>query len=98
LLDKTIKYPLIAKPVDDGCSSAVKKIKSFEEFEAFATLMFRTTEELDKAAAELLHIKEKEEFPQKRVILVEELISKKMLFIFLKSPAVCLPVSMKKEK
>ena len=83
LLDKTIKYPLIAKPVDDGCSSAVKKIKSFEEFEAFATLMFRTTEELNKAAAELLHIKEKEEFPQKRVILVEELISKKDAIHFL---------------
>lgn len=77
ILQNTIKYPFIAKPVDDGCSSAVKKIKSFEEFEAFAKLMFRTSEELDKQAAELLHIKDKEEFPQKRVILVEELISKK---------------------
>lgn len=70
------KYPFIAKPVDDGCSSAVKKIKSFEEFEAFATLMFRASEELDLKAAETLHIKPKEEFPIKTVILVEELISK----------------------
>jgi len=77
IFNSTIHYPFIAKPVDDGCSSAVKKIKSFEEFEAFAKLMFRTTEELDKQAAEFLHIKDKEEFPQKRVILVEELISKK---------------------
>ncbi len=77
ILQNTIKYPFIAKPVDDGCSSAVKKIKSFAEFEAFAKLMFRTSEELDKEAAEILHIKDKEEFPQKRVILVEELISKK---------------------
>lgn len=69
-------YPLIAKPVDDGCSSAVKKIKNFEEFEAFATLMFRQTEAFDAKSAELLHIKPKEEFPQKQVILVEELISK----------------------
>ncbi|MDF2450008.1 MAG: D-alanine--D-alanine ligase [Bacteroidota bacterium] len=69
-------YPLIAKPVDDGCSSAVKKIKNFEEFEAFATLMFRETEEFDMKAAETLHIKAKEEFPKKQVILVEELISK----------------------
>lgn len=69
-------YPLIAKPVDDGCSSAVKKIKNFEEFEAFATLIFRATEEFDAKAAEKLHIKPKEEFPQKQVILVEELISK----------------------
>ena len=76
-LKEKIKYPFIAKPVDDGCSSAVKKIKTKEEFEAFATLIFRKQETLDKMAAELLHIKDKEEFPQKPVILVEELISKK---------------------
>lgn len=76
ILQNDYKYPFIAKPVDDGCSSAVKKIKSFEEFEAFATLMFRAKEELDLKAAEFLHIKPKEEFPQKPVILVEELISK----------------------
>lgn len=76
ILQLDYKYPFIAKPVDDGCSSAVKKIKSFEEFEAFATLMFRSKEELDLEAAEVLHIKPKEEFPQKRVILVEELIAK----------------------
>lgn len=75
-LSNDYKYPFIAKPVDDGCSSAVKKIKSFEEFEAFATLMFRASEELDLKAAETLHIKPKEEFPIKTVILVEELISK----------------------
>ena len=69
-------YPIIAKPVDDGCSSAVKMIKSFEEFEAFATLIFRATEAFDPQSAEILHIKDKEEFPQKHVLLVEELISK----------------------
>ncbi len=76
VLQNDYKYPFIAKPVDDGCSSAVKKIRSFEEFEAFATLMFRSTEELDPRAAETLHIRQKEEFPQKPLILVEELISK----------------------
>lgn len=75
-LQTEYRYPFIAKPVDDGCSSAVKKIKTFEEFEAFATLMFRVGEELDVKAAETLHIKPKEEFPQKQLILVEELISK----------------------
>ncbi len=73
----TIGYPFIAKPVDDGCSSAVKKIKSPEEFEAFTKLIFRTSEELDAKAASLLKIRPKEEFPVKNVILVEELISKK---------------------
>ncbi|MCC6690250.1 MAG: D-alanine--D-alanine ligase [Bacteroidia bacterium] len=76
-LKSTIQYPFIAKPVDDGCSSAVRKIKSEAEFEAFAKLIFRKTEGLDMKASELLHIKPKEEFPMKRVILVEELISKK---------------------
>jgi UDP-N-acetylmuramate--alanine ligase len=76
-LKDRISYPFIAKPVDDGCSSAVKKIKTKEEFEAFATLIFRKQEKLDSIAAELLHIKDKEEFPQKPVILVEELISRK---------------------
>ncbi|MGQ0828876.1 MAG: D-alanine--D-alanine ligase family protein [Bacteroidota bacterium] len=76
-LKETIHYPFIAKPVDDGCSSAVRKIKTAEEFEAFAKLIFRKKENLDAAAAELLYIKDKEEFPQKPVILVEELISKK---------------------
>jgi D-alanine-D-alanine ligase len=77
LIKDTIQYPFIAKPVDDGCSSAVKKIKTPEEFVAFATLIFRKQEALDAAAAKVLHIKEKEEFPQKPVILVEELISKR---------------------
>lgn len=69
-------YPIIAKPVDDGCSSAVKKIKNYEEFEAFATLIFRDTEVFDSHSANILHIKDKEEFPQKQVLLIEELISK----------------------
>jgi UDP-N-acetylmuramate--alanine ligase len=76
-IKEKIHYPFIAKPVDDGCSSAVKKIKTPEEFEAFAKLIFRKQESLDTSAANLLHIKDKEEFPQKLVILVEELISKR---------------------
>ncbi len=76
-ITENITYPFIAKPVDDGCSSAVKKIKNQEEFEAFAKLIFRKQEELDTMAAEILHIKDKEEFPRKPVLLVEELISKK---------------------
>ncbi|MFN6037205.1 MAG: D-alanine--D-alanine ligase, partial [Bacteroidota bacterium] len=72
-----IGLPFIAKPVDDGCSSAVKKIKNIEELEAFTKLIFRQSDDLDLKASELLHIKPKEEFPIKNVILIEELISKK---------------------
>jgi D-alanine-D-alanine ligase len=76
-LEKYISYPFIAKPVDDGCSSAVKKIRSREEFMAFCELMFRTEDTLPSKAAQFLNIKDKEEFPRKDTILVEELISKK---------------------
>lgn len=75
ILEK-IKFPLIAKPVDDGCSSAVRKIKSETELTAFADLIFRKSEALDEAKAAILKVKPKEEFPIKTEFLVEELISK----------------------
>jgi D-alanine-D-alanine ligase len=75
-VEKLIKYPFIAKPVDDGCSSAVKKIKNRKEFEAFISLIFREGEELLAEPAAVLNIKPKEEFPNKNSILIEELISK----------------------
>lgn len=70
------KFPFIAKPVDDGCSSAVKKIKREEEFIAFANLMFRDIDELLPNEAAILNLKANEEFPRKSEILIEELISK----------------------
>lgn len=70
-------FPFIAKPVDDGCSSAVKKIKNIEELKAFTALIFRDTDELDKANAGVLQLKLKEEFPRKQAYLIEELIGKK---------------------
>lgn len=70
------KFPFIAKPVDDGCSSAVKKIKNEKEFEAFANQMFRDIDELLPNEAEILQLKANEEFPRKNEMLIEELISK----------------------
>ena len=70
-------FPCIAKPVDDGCSSAVKILRSREELEAYVRLAFRHTPELDLALAATLKIKPKEEFPVKKNILFEELISAK---------------------
>lgn len=75
-IEKHIGYPLIAKPNDDGCSSAVKKIKTREELDAYATLAFRKTGEFDGPAARLLNIKPKEEFPAKNYFLVETLIAR----------------------
>lgn len=83
LVEKRIVYPFIAKPVDDGCSSAVKKIRNRKEFEAFCELMFRDRPELPVSPSALLGIKDKEEFPQKPVMLIEELISKEGAVHFL---------------
>jgi len=74
LKDLETWYPLIAKPADDGCSAAVKKIDTPEELSAFANLIFRNSQDLDSSEATLLGLKPKEEFPRKNYFLVEKLI------------------------
>ncbi len=75
-LESQFAYPLIAKPADDGCSSAVKRIDSREELTAFAQMMFRPTLAFLPAPAQVLELKANEEFPQKTWFLVEELIAR----------------------
>ncbi len=75
-IEQDFSYPFIAKPADDGCSSAVKKIDHREELEAFAAQIFRTSEELIPTAAEVLELQENEEFPNKYHFLVETLVAK----------------------
>lgn len=76
-ISATFPFPFIAKPVDDGCSSAVKIIRSREELEAYTKLVFRARPELDEQLAAVLKIKPREEFPVKNTILFEELIDAK---------------------
>jgi len=73
-LEAEFPYPFIAKPSDDGCSSAVKKIKNRAELVAFCELIFRNQEDLLPGPAGVLHLGFKEEFPRKDVFLVETLI------------------------
>ncbi len=68
--------PLIAKPADDGCSAAVRKIKSASELEDFARLIFRTTPDLDPEIADRLNINIYDELPQKSSLLIEKFIEK----------------------
>src|SRR5215217_1973253 len=75
-ISSVILYPLICKPVDDGCSSAVKEIHNREQLDAFCHLIFREEEEKQKKYCEILRLKANEEFPRKREVLVEERISK----------------------
>jgi UDP-N-acetylmuramate--alanine ligase len=76
-------FPLIAKPVDDGCSSAVKKIKNKEELRAFFNLLFRNEETLNEKYAAVLKLKPKEEFPMKEVVLIENFIGREGAKYFL---------------
>jgi D-alanine-D-alanine ligase len=82
-IKKKFRFPLIAKPVDDGCSSAVKKIKTDDELIAFAEMMFREKEELLHPQYELLHLKPKEEFPRKDLVLIESLIQRETASILM---------------
>jgi len=75
-LEKSFTYPLIAKPADDGCSSAVKKIRNQQELCAFAEMMFRDTPEFLPAQQKVLKLKDNEEFPQKSYFLLEDLIDR----------------------
>jgi D-alanine-D-alanine ligase len=75
-LEKNFHFPLIAKPVDDGCSSAVKKIHNVQELRAYAQLVYRSDEELLLPQAQILNLKPKEEFPRKSSFLIEEFIEK----------------------
>jgi D-alanine-D-alanine ligase len=68
-------YPFIAKPVDDGCSAAVKVIKNRNQLQAFINQMFRQSEALLEPEREILQLKQKEEFPRKNVVLIEDLIT-----------------------
>ncbi|MEM8893989.1 MAG: D-alanine--D-alanine ligase [Bacteroidota bacterium] len=75
-LEQDFPYPIIAKPADDGCSSAVKKIDNREELKAFAEQIFRTSEELLPEPSRVLCLQENEEFPNKHHFLVETLVAK----------------------
>lgn len=74
-IEHTFGYPLIAKPVDDGCSAAVKLIKNRDILQAYSRLLFSAPQLDETAARQLLRLKAKEEFPQKNSILFEELIT-----------------------
>lgn len=74
-IEAEFNYPIIAKPADDGCSSAVKKIKNRQELVAFAEMMFRKTPEFLAGPVQVLSLKRNEEFPQKNYFLIEDLIT-----------------------
>ncbi len=68
--------PLIAKPVDDGCSAAVRKVKSAAELHLFIKAIFRNETEVNEDLRNALGLQPNEEFPMKSELLIEKFIQK----------------------
>ncbi|MEY2924791.1 MAG: hypothetical protein RLZZ337_1339 [Bacteroidota bacterium] len=69
------KYPLICKPHDEGCSSAVIKINNQQMLEVYADLCFGVLKR-DEASEQILGIGNKDEFPSKDFFMVESFTNK----------------------
>ncbi|MEO7174369.1 MAG: D-alanine--D-alanine ligase [Saprospiraceae bacterium] len=74
-IEQTFGYPFVAKPVDDGCSSAVKVIRNRETLTNYLWALFRDTTMLTEDSRAALKLHPKEEFPAKDQVLLESLIS-----------------------
>ncbi len=74
-LEAKFSYPFIAKPVDEGCSAAVIKIRNQTMLTAYAAATFRTTADLSAAHVQVLGLKPHTEFPQKPCFLVEAFVA-----------------------
>ncbi len=75
-VENSLGYPHIAKPVDDGCSSAVKVIRDRAQLEAYTQLIFADGSGEELAFRKTLKLRPKEEFPHKQEILFEALHEK----------------------
>ncbi|WP_116127734.1 PASTA domain-containing protein [Lewinella sp. IMCC34183] len=75
-VEERFAYPLIAKPVDDGCSSAVLLIRNREQLAAYCELTFRPDGSSATAARRTLRVGEQDEWPLgKSTILFEAAIT-----------------------
>ncbi|MEM6770182.1 MAG: PASTA domain-containing protein [Bacteroidota bacterium] len=75
-VERLFGYPLIAKPVDDGCSSAVKLIKQRDELHAYCHLTFQPDTLDEKQARREMRLTAKDEWPiGKGTILFEKAIT-----------------------
>ena len=77
-VERQFGYPLIAKPVDDGCSSAVKLLRERQQLDYYCRLTFTPSDpELDRPAARrAMQLTHKDEWPAgKDTILFERAIT-----------------------
>lgn len=72
-ITNTFEFPFIAKPSDDGCSSAVMKIKTLEALELYAKAMFRNSDAGEVLWRQGLNLQPTDAFPAKDYFLIESL-------------------------
>jgi D-alanine-D-alanine ligase len=75
LLESKFSYPFLLKPVDDGCSSAVKIIKDRPSLKIYLDGLLRDGATLSSGMRDKLMLSYNEEFPKKEEVLVEKLIT-----------------------
>ncbi len=73
-IEVVLPYPLVAKPADEGCSSAVKRIDGRETLAAYCSMAFRSSPAFMPKESHLLKLMPNEEFPQKDFFVVENLV------------------------
>ena len=73
-LEAVLDYPIIVKPVDDGCSAAVLKIDNRSQLVGYAELLFRDGYDIPETVRDKLPIRYTEEYPMKTQFLAEALI------------------------
>ena len=76
-------FPLIVKPVDDGCSSAVQKLDDPAALHDFLTLLLHVEPARERELRARLGIHPKDEVPAKPVALCERLIDRGDADLFL---------------
>ena len=74
-MESEFEYPFIAKPVDDGCSSAVRLLDNRKELELYLECIFRDGA-LSSEQRGALNLGPRDEFPSKNRILVEAKVAK----------------------
>lgn len=73
-IEKNLAYPMIAKPNDEGCSAAVKKITNRDLLIAYLEVIFSKDSSIIEKYRNLLQISPNEEFPLKEECLLETFI------------------------
>ncbi len=73
-VEQVLGYPMIAKPNDEGCSAAVKKIDNRLKLQSYLEATFFSEKNNSKELKALLKIAPNEEFPLKNECLLESFI------------------------